>query len=273
MWFHFPALPFTLNLALLGLGACSALGQDQSAKTEDLPTLGNMTTAQFKQLQLKANKLVKDGIENLPKPVGATSAEFRHVPLVDLSKKARQLLDREISRIESASSEHIVSTVPRDRIRSIRSPALEALFPDHDFVYISYDMTRRTGSTANVAEAQYLFLTLAIDARAGTTARFSSSGYSGAFGSFLAAQKVTLKTQADAARVCKAAHAVRNDRWFSGKHLREGNDRWKLNWHTYRQGIAVEKYTTSESFYEINTDEDGTVLNGRWRSIRIPDTE
>lgn len=268
MWFHFPALPLALNLTLLGLGACSAFGQDRSAESEDVPNLSTMTKAQFEQLQLRLNRL-----ENLPKPVGARSAEFRHVPLIDLSKKAQQLLDREISRIESSSCEHTIVTVPRDRLRSISSPALEALFPDHDFVYISYDMTQRPGSTANAVWASYLSETLAINAQAGTTARFSTSSNSGAFGSFLAAQKVTLKTEDDAEKVNKAFCALRNNRWIFGKHLREGNGHWKLDWRTYRQTTASGKYSTSESFYEIKTNEKGTVISGRRRSIRIPDTD
>ena len=255
------------------LGVCSALGQDHCAESEDVPTLSDMTEAQFKQLQLKMNKIVQEGIEKLPRPVGARSAEFRHLPLVDLSKKAQQLLEREISDLESASSEHLVVTVPRDRIRSIRSPALEALFPDHDFVYISYDITRRPGSTTNVAEAPYLFQTLAIDARAGTTARFSTSCNTGAFGSFLASQKVTMKTEDDAEKVNKAFCALRNKRWMFGKHLREGNDHWKLDWNTYQHTTASGKYATSESFFEIKTDKKGTVISGRRRSIRIPDAD
>ena len=265
MWFHFSALPLTLNLALLGLGASSALGQDQSARSSDLPKLSNQTKTPFENLQ--------ELIETFPLPDGAIRVQYRHLPLVNLNKKAQQLLEREISDIESISNEHIVVSVPRDRIRSIRSPALEALFPTHDFVFIPHDRTKRPGSTANVALPAFLFQTLAIDARAGTAASFSSIGEAEDFCSFLAAQKVTLKTEDDAARVYQALCAVLNRRRFSGKHLREGDGHWKLDWHTYRQTTASKKYATNECYYEITTDEKGTVLSGRLRIIRIPDAD
>jgi hypothetical protein len=273
MWFHFPALPLALTLALLGLDVCSALGQDQCAGNPDLPNSGNITKAQLELPQPKSNKVVQEGIENNPAPALARRVHYRHLPLIDLSKKAQQLLEREISDIESTSSEHIVVSVPRDWTRSIRSPPLEALFPNYDFIYIPYHMTQRPGSTSHVSLPGLLFRCLAIDASAGTVARFYAGGDHAEFGSFLAAQKVTLKTEDDAVRVFQALCAVRNRPLFSGKHLRAENGHWKLNWQTHRQTIASGKHVTKVSYYEIRTDEKGTVISGRLRGEEIPDPD
>ena len=56
MRFHFPALPFSLNLALLGLGACSALGQDQCDRSDDLPKLILVAQKAYEFISLKESK-------------------------------------------------------------------------------------------------------------------------------------------------------------------------------------------------------------------------
>lgn len=194
-------------------------------------------------------------------PHNATAKGEKNTPPNELPAAARVAISREIARLRSMSTKDVVVTAAAQGCKEVTGPSLRLLFPHHVFVRIPYDYNRAPGSNAGVARPAGLYETLAVNRDNGDPTRLTL-GNMDDFGSFLAAQHVTLKTDKDASLIWDAlceAHALK---WHHGKHFERSKHIWRLDWEI-KPGIANEKL---EYFYEVVTGDDGIVLTGQLKS-------
>lgn len=182
----------------------------------------------------------------------------------DLSPKQIDALSKVIAEVESRSDHNVEVVVETLAIYQVHSKVLRELFPEETFVVVPSHTRKRPGSDEAVAIPLMNVSTFVFGGPDGDVREFWQSGKYTQFGNYLRDRKVMLHGQEDATKVWDAFCAIHNAQWPAGQHRHIGKNKWWLNWHSpVWQGLGTFDY-----YYELLTDEQGHVLQGKLESKR-----
>ena len=141
---------------------------------------------------------------------GCENDDFDYLSHMKLSETSKLSLAREIRALESpttGSTRYVVRYVVmnRDKLRVIRTPAIEKVFPDHDFVRISFSLRYRPEDiTPYDALPGMVTIVFALNKRNGNVTTLGLHASDDRFCSFLVKEGITIRTNEEALTAWKA---------------------------------------------------------------------
>lgn len=182
---------------------------------------------------------------------------IRALSEADIDKK--QPLRKYVKSIEAQSGNAIIYTVVRP-VYGISSDILAALFPKTNFYIVRYQMKKHPRFKGAIAIAGGLYNVIGVNDR-GEHAEFYGYGNYDEFGGYLASNRVRLSNAEEGRQIWAAYCHIYRKGWPRAEHRRAETTEWHLEPH-----IVGDR----EYYYEIRTNDEGTVLSGVLQSRTIP---
>jgi hypothetical protein len=190
--------------------------------------------------------------EDLPKltPYGVSGSPLKALS-ADAVAKIPALNDF-LKVLVAKGNKQIVFTI-KEPVYQISSDALAMLFPKWTFYIVSFTEEKHPNYKGDINIAFGLYYVVGVNDR-GERVEFWAHNNHEEFGRFLASHGVRLRNADEARQIWTAYCHLHRQGWPKWEPRKEGPTLWHL---------GVQVANEREYYYEVRTNEDGTVLSGQ----------